>query len=301
MPQISIGTWTFVAGVYEDHPVDLDTVLQQASGIGYQGVALGGFEPHGSLDRYPNRSGRKELYKKAGDLGLKINSYAADLLDCDFYMGAQDALSQYFDRFDRNLEFCVDCEIPIIRVDTVTMTPYPAGFDYKRAWETTIDVFRSDAEKAGKAGVMAVWEFEPGRLFNKPSEIMGILQAVNDENFKIQYDTAHGQLCSVVGAHQFGERETLPGGQTDLIELFEGKIGDVHLIDTDDTMRNNANSNKVLFGAGVLNFEHIIPAILSSGYSGEWWTVDLGPQEGDVWTTARKAYRYVSQLLSIDT
>ena len=53
------------------------------------------------------------------------------------------------------------------------MTPYPPEFDYERARGTVIEVFRQDAEKAGAAGVTVAWEFEPGRLFNKPGENPG--------------------------------------------------------------------------------------------------------------------------------
>jgi sugar phosphate isomerase/epimerase len=301
MPQLSIGTWTFTAGVCANDPVPLDTVIRRAADIGYTGIALGGFPPHGSVALYPNREARLQLMRKIHDLGLSVNSYAADLLDCDFYDGSAGALARYRDRFDRSLELCADCGIPIIRVDTVTMTPYPANFDYHRAWETIIEVFREDAEKAAAAQITAAWEFEPGRLFNKPGEIQGILQAVNHDSFTVQYDTAHGQLCAVVGAHQYGEPEVLPGGQVELIEKLAGSVGDVHLIDTDNTMRNDTNSNKVPFGAGVLDFPSLISALRSSGYQREWWTVDLGPQGGDVWKTARDAFEFVSRLFSEPT
>ena len=280
-------------GAYADDPLSLDAVIHQAADLGYQGIALGGFPPHASVDRYPNRAARRELMRKVQGAGLEVNSYAADLLDCHFYDGSPEALRTYHERFDRALELVCDCEIPIIRVDTVSLTPYPPEFDYERARGTVIEVFRQDAEKAGAAGVTVAWEFEPGRLFNKPGEILGILEAVDHESFTIQYDTAHGQLCAVVGAHQYGERETLPGGQQELIGRLAGKIGDVHLIDTDNTMRNDTNSNKVPFGTGVLDFPALVAALRSAGYAREWWTVDLGPQTGDVWAIARDAYRFV--------
>ena len=166
------------------------------------------------------------------------------------------------------------------------------------AWDTTVQVFRRDAEQAAAAGITVAWEFEPGRLFNKPSEILAMLGAVDRDNFTIQYDTAHAQLCAWVGAHQYGERETLPGGSTELIGRLSGKIGDVHLIDTDNTMRNDTNSNKIPFGHGVVDFEAAVRAIVKSGYDSNWWTIDLGPQQGDVWDTARDAHRYVEGVLN---
>ncbi|MBN1838365.1 MAG: hypothetical protein JW820_21070 [Spirochaetales bacterium] len=72
----------------------------------------------------------------------------------------------------------------------------------------------------------------------------------------------------------------------------------MHLIDTDNTMRNDTNSNKVPFGTGALDFTTLVPALRSAGYAREWWTVDLGPQTGDVWRMAREAHGYVSSLLA---
>jgi len=297
MPHLSIGTWTFTVGAYADKPLELDAVVRGAAEIGYSGIALGGFPPHGSVELYPDRTARRGLMRRIHDAGLSVNSYAADLLDCDFYDGSAGALRNYHERFERSLELACDCEIPVIRIDTVTMTPYPPDFDYERARSTTIEVFRRDAEKAAAAGVTVAWEFEPGRLFNKPGEILGILQAVDHDNLTIQYDTAHGQLCAVVGAHQYGEPETLPGGQRELIERLRGKIGDVHLIDTDNTMRNDTNSNKIPFGTGVLDFPTLVADLRSAGYEREWWTLDLGPQSGDVWKIAEDALAFVSGVL----
>lgn len=297
MARISLGTWTFVVGCYSSEPESLDDVIREAAAAGYQGIALGGFKPHGSVDLYPKRSNRRELMDRIRDAGLQVNSYAPDLIGCDFYTGTRRRLDAYFERFDRSLEFCADCGIPLLRVDTVTTTPYPTDFQYDRAWNAAIEVFRSDAEKARDAGIHIVWEFEPGRIFNKPSEIRGILDAVDRENFNVQYDTAHGQLCAVVGAHQYGTPEVLPGGQEELIELISGRIGDVHLIDTDNTMYRNTNSHKVQFGTGVIDFPSLVEAMRAAGYSNEWWTVDLGPQHGDVWELARGAYQYARRLL----
>ena len=60
---------------------------------------------------------------------------------------------------------------------------------------------------------MVVWEFEPGYIFNKPSEIVKMVNVVAMDNFKLQVDTCHVQICAVVGAHQWGEKEVLKGGE----------------------------------------------------------------------------------------
>ena len=103
MSRISIGTWTFLVGTYADRPADLDAVLRGAAGAGYDGVALAGFKPHASIEMYPTRGSRQELMRRTEDLGLAVNSYAADLLDCHFYTGTRDVLERYGARFDRSL------------------------------------------------------------------------------------------------------------------------------------------------------------------------------------------------------
>ena len=66
----------------------LDAVIRQAADLGYQGIALGGFPPHASVELYPTRAARRELMRKVRGAGLEVNSYAADLLDCHFYDGS---------------------------------------------------------------------------------------------------------------------------------------------------------------------------------------------------------------------
>ena len=79
------------------------------------------------------------------------------------------------------------------------------------------------------------WEFEPGFAFNKPSEILKIVDAVRakgNNNFGVLYDTCHAHMCAAVGANQPGTKETLPGGELELLEKLKGKITHVHLIDS---------------------------------------------------------------------
>lgn len=57
-----------------------------------------------------------------------------------------------------------------------------------------------------------MWEFEPGFAFNKPSEIIRLVDEVGHKNFSILFDTCHAHLCAAVGARQPGEQDTLLGG-----------------------------------------------------------------------------------------
>jgi sugar phosphate isomerase/epimerase len=136
-----------------------------------------------------------------------------------------------------------------------------------------------------------VWEFEPGFAFNKPSEIMRLVDDVAHGNFRILFDTCHAHMCAAVGARQAGQRETLPGGAIELLTRLRGKIGHVHLIDSDGTLHNGETSTHTPFGQGELDFDRLIPEILRCGCPSNWWTIDLcfWPDAWEV-TAAAKAF-----------
>src|SRR5438874_1132662 len=81
-------------------------------------------------------------------------------------------------------------------------------------------------------------EFEPGFAFNKPSDIERIVDEVDESNFGVLFDTCHAHMVAAVGARQVGQKETLPGGALELAERLRGKIGHVHLIDSDGTLHD---------------------------------------------------------------
>lgn len=61
---------------------------------------------------------------------LEVPAYAADLWSLPFAEGDPEIVKQYKQMFKRSLDFCYDCGIPAIRVDTVTHTPFPENLDY---------------------------------------------------------------------------------------------------------------------------------------------------------------------------
>jgi sugar phosphate isomerase/epimerase len=72
-----------------------------------------------------------------------------------------------------------------------------------------------------------------------------------------------------------GEKELLPKGVVQFAHMLTGKIGHVHLIDSDGTLHDDDTSTHAPLGTGLLDFDEIIPAILDAGYKDEWWTIDL--------------------------
>ena len=102
-----------------------------------------------------------------------------------------------------------------------------------------------------------VWEFEPGFAFNKPSDILRVIDGVNHDNFYTMFDTCHADNVAVHGQRQPGKKETLPGGIRELAQLLKGKIGRLHLIDSDGTINEHMTSTHPPFGEGAAAFRRV--------------------------------------------
>lgn len=291
----SIGSWAYLFGEYADKPIEMEEAARKLNDLHFDGMQLGGFKPHGHPELYPTKKDREGLVKLFKSYDLELNAYAADLWAYPFATGGPDMDKAYDRAFEDSLGMCVDCGIPIIRVDTVTETPYPKDFNYDEAWNKVRAKFKQVAQEARRKGVKVVWEFEPGYIFNKPSEIVKMMEQVGDDNFTLQVDTCHVQMCAVVGAHQWGDKETLPGGQVEFFEMTRGMIGDIHIIDSDNKLHDNHTSVHAPFGEGYINFEEVVPAIVKNGYDSEWWTIDLCFWP-NAWEITEDSKKYVDEL-----
>jgi len=250
-------------------------VIQKLGDLGFDGVELGGFPPHPHPAEYDTRSKRLELKKRVADCDLHFSGLAADLWGCPIILQADN--SKWMAAFERNLEFAADLGIDCIRVDSVSP---PDIFEKERldpeiGWERLRKAFGAAAQKAADRGVHVVWEFEPGFAFNKPSEILRMADEVAHRNFSVLFDTCHAHMCAAVGARQPGAKETLRGGALELLRRLRGKIGHVHLIDSDGTLHDNETSTHTPFGQGALNFDELIPEVLRASCPTNWWTIDL--------------------------
>jgi len=275
--KIAIGSWAFILGPYSSHPVPLEEVIKKLGKLGFDGIELAGFGIHAAPDQYPTRKDRERLLEITRENGLEIPAYSADLQTYPFAEGNQVIMQKHEDNFKKALDFCVDCNIPAIRVDTVTKTPFPDNLDYNTTWGRVITVFRKLANKALSAGKTVLWEFEPGFIFNKPNEVVRLVEDVSStcSNFKILFDTSHAHMCAVIASKQIPPLDILKGGVVKFIELLRGKIGHVHLADSDNTLHDDDTSNHLPLGHGILDFKRILKSIQKSGYDSPWWSIDL--------------------------
>ena len=70
------------------------------------------------------------------------------------------------------------------RTPIVPPTEIPGGMDYETCFWRTAHAFREAAEVTGSHGVKFVWEFEPGFLFNKPSEVVRMAYTVGSPELR---------------------------------------------------------------------------------------------------------------------
>jgi sugar phosphate isomerase/epimerase len=290
--KISVGSSAFAIGAYENNPIPFDTVLKRLADVGYEGVEIFGAKPYGHPDLYPEKSDREELRTKLADLGLEVSNFGADFWGIS--LGDSDAnVEKYKDAFKRNLEFCLDIGGDSIRVDTA-VGAWPAG-DRDAIWRRYVGAWKDCSDLAAKSGVDLYWEFEPGFIINKPSDVAKLTDDIGRPNFKLMFDTCHAQMSGVEAARQDAPPEQLQS-VVEFIDRMGKRIGTVHLIDSDNTLHHDETSTHAPFGEGVLDFDAIIEALKAQGYTGPWWTIDLcfWPT---AWDIVESSHRFVDKLL----
>lgn len=288
--KISIGSWAYSIGPYAKNPVPFETVVAKLKELGFDGVELGGFPPHPNPDDCKDQASRDKVKKLVRDAGLEFSGLAANLW-MHKIISVEDS-RPFLDEFDKNVRFATDLGIDTIRVDTLEPADVFQKVDYRQGKDRVVRAFHEAARRAADAGLRVCWEFEPGFAFNKPSEIVAIIDEVGAKNFGALYDTCHANMCAKMGARQHGPKETLKGGALELLQMLKGKITHVHLIDSDDTLHDNETSTHPPFGEGTLDFDKLFPAILDCGVPHDWWTIDLCFWP-DAWDATEKCKKYL--------
>ena len=291
MKKIPSGSGAFTGENFADNPIDLKTVVEELHKLNFDGISMGGFEPHANPKRYDTPEKRAELDKLLQENHLEVADYAADLWSVDSLKQPEEWIAL----FEEAAEFCDQMGFKCIRVDSGTEPILPEGKTYKECREKIVDNFKRISKIAAKYGQQVVWEFEPGFMINEPKYILETYEAVNEPNFKILFDTCHGYMSSVTGARHI-EEDKLAGGVVEFIELLGERIGFVHLIDSDGTLNMTGTSTHAPFGEGKIDFDQVIPALLNKAkYNGEWWAIDLC-EWPDAWNAIRQCKEAVDQF-----
>jgi sugar phosphate isomerase/epimerase len=281
--KLSIGTWAYIFN-QEKPTTDFHEILHKLQHLGYDGVELGSFGVHPTPFSHPTKADRQKLKKEIADHGLALSGVAIDLWS--FKRPGPSIMDEnpvpYMAAFLGYAAFVSDLGAKTIRVDSVESPNFfqttGKDLDPKKGMERLVTVWDKCSKIAADHGLNVCWEFEPGFVYNKPSEIVQLVDAVRakaNKNFGVLYDTCHAHMVAAVGANQVGAKETLPGGAMELLDRLKGKITHVHLIDSDGSLNEHNTSTHNPFGTGKLDFDKLLPAINQAGVPNDWWCVDL--------------------------
>jgi sugar phosphate isomerase/epimerase len=281
MKKLSIGSWAYIFNQKEPTN-DFHEILHRLHRLGYDGVELGSFGLHPTPVSHPTKAARQALKKEVADHGLAFSGIAVDLWS--FKKPGPSIFDEnpvpYVAAFLGFTVFGSDLGIKTIRVDTVEPPDFfqTSKLDPKVGMERLANVWDKCSKIAADYGMNVCWEFEPGFVLNKPSEVLQLVEMVRSKgnpNFGVLYDTCHAYMCAEIGANQAGGKETLPGGALELLERLKGKITHVHLIDSDGSLNEHNTSTHNPFGTGKLNFDKLLPALNQANVPNDWWCVDL--------------------------
>jgi len=299
--KLSIGSWAYIFN--QEKPTnDFHQVVHMLADLGYEGVELGAFGVHPTPVSHPARADRQRLKKEVADHGLEFSGIAVDLWS--FKKPGPSLMDEnptpYLAAFLGFTVFGADLGIKTIRVDSVEPPDFFATskMDPKVGLSRIIDVWSKASKMAADHGMNICWEFEPGFVFNKPSEILAIVDGVRAQgnpNFGVLYDTCHAYMAAVVGANHAGAKEILPGGDLELLKRLKGKITHIHLIDSDGSLNEHNTSTHNPFGTGKLNFDKLLPELNNCGVPHDWWCVDLCFWP-NAWDVTADSKRFLDQM-----
>jgi sugar phosphate isomerase/epimerase len=267
-----LGSWAFAFGPFESDPWSFTRVLEFLAQAGYDGVEINGFPPHPHPGEYDTPAKCRALVDEISGYGLGISGYAPSFGDVSPAVAEPKA---YLGLFRNYLRFCERCEITTLRVDTVSPPGPLAPGEYEARFARLARTWHAAAEEAAQAGVLLVWEFEPGFWLNKPSQVVRLVESVGHENFKLLFDTSHAYMGAVVGARHSEDKEILPGGVAAYGRLVADHIGHLHLIDSDGSLHDEETSTHTAFGEGHVDFSEALAAIQPVIAALPWWCVDF--------------------------
>ena len=144
--KISIGTWAFIWGGYEEAPIPFDVVLDTLKKSGYDGIEFGAFAPHLESNTDANR---KKVAKMLKDRGLGVSGIAAP-----FPSPSTASKADYLDAVKANLDVCTAIGSPKLRVDMVDPpTKTPGGMSHAACVGKVAELWNESAELCAKSKI----------------------------------------------------------------------------------------------------------------------------------------------------
>ena len=129
--KISRGSWCLGFGF--ERPATLEQVVKVLSAFEYDGIELGGFFDHATVERYPDAASRKKLVEWISSHDLEICGYApgpyGDFGRLPWATGGDDVVAEYERFFDAHLRWWSTCGSPAMRVDPGDFGPLARDVD----------------------------------------------------------------------------------------------------------------------------------------------------------------------------
>jgi sugar phosphate isomerase/epimerase len=284
MKKLSIGSWAFLFN-QEQPTTDFHTLVHKLGHLGYQGIELGAFAPHPNPDSHDTKEKRQKLRKMVVDHRLEFSALVPELWSQKLW--SVEDHGPFLAAFEKNVLFAEDLGIKTIRVDTVEPSArvQETGIEPPLLFDRCVKAFDACSKLAAPHGVTIAWAFEPAFPINQPAQIVALIDAVRglgNTNFGALYDTCDAHMCS-------------SGAALDLLQRLKGKIAHLHLADSDGTLNAHGRSVRVPFGQGVLNFDQLMPELLTCGVPNDWWCVDIGFVP-DAWAVTADSKRFLDRL-----
>ena len=254
MNRVSIGTWAYSVGPYADNPVPFGEVVKGLKAMGFDGLELGAFGAHPTPDNHPTKESRQTLRDFVLSNDLEFSGIAGDMWS-EKLVNAEDGGQSYLATVRKNLEFAKDLGITLFRVDTVQPPEVLDTVEKSLAMDRVVKTWRQVCKMAADMGMLVTWEFEPGFVFNRPSDIVALVDAVGEKNFGAMFDTCHAYTCGVMGLRQTGgPKEVSPDGVLELAKRLRGKINAIQVIDCDGSLNDHHTSTHNPMGEGNIDF-----------------------------------------------
>jgi sugar phosphate isomerase/epimerase len=268
---VSIGSWAFAFGPYEDDPWPFERVCDFAARTGYDGVEINGFRPHPHYDDFAGGRGTKELKAQISGRGLGISAYAPNF---HHVPPAQAPTAAYLAEIDKARSFCESLGITALRVDTVSPPQEMSPEEYEDRFARLRSSWAQASERCARSGVSLVWEFEPGFWLNRPSEVERLAKEVGHDSFGILFDSSHAHTGGVRGARQGPSPELMDSVAAYATRLLPF-VRHLHLADSDGSLHDEGTSAHTPLGRGQVDFACLLRALDPIADRLEWWCVDL--------------------------
>jgi sugar phosphate isomerase/epimerase len=271
------------------NPISFPDVVKGLKKLKFDGLELGAFFSHPNPENHPTLESRKALKDHVESNGLVFSGIATDMWNYPGHEShladATDGGEAYLATVRKNLEFTRDLGITLFRVDTVQEPDIlNNGVDKSQAMDKVVKTWQKVCKMAADMGILVTWEFEPGFIFNRPSDIVTIVNAVGEKNFGAMYDTCHAYMCAVAGSrHSGGPVEASKDGMLDLARKLRGKINAIQIIDCDGELNEHKTSTHKVFGSPgtKIDFPPVLAELsANSGCPHDWWTIDLCFEDG---------------------